>query len=196
MYNMKRIGVAWYEAIDSGMPCALHLNARTQHDYERLALFIKRRAEVTDVSFEFKTGAAWPARRVFHYRQLADVAHRVGKPLRMIMIGGLPAISLLAPAYEKLTFIDTSAFMKALYRQRLVTGNEGNMLAIAEPTKPGAPVDALLAHNIEIMRAHVERLISESRLSCSLTDKAQTRESPETDSSALAAPVSARAVSH
>lgn len=185
LYNIKRIGIAWYEAVDSQMPCALHLNARTPRDYERLTQFIRQRAEATDVAFEFKTGAAWPGRRAFHYHQLAEVARQAGKPLRMLMLGGLPAIPVLAPAYAKLTFIDTTAFMKALYRQRLVVGNEGNILGVTDPTEPGLPVDDLLAHNIETMRAYVERLINASRQTASAGGNAPRQESPET---ALSAP--------
>jgi hypothetical protein len=46
--------------------------------------------------------------------------------------------------------------MKAMYRLRLVVGNQGGMLGVTEMTEHGAPVDGLLAHN-------VERLISTSR---------------------------------
>jgi hypothetical protein len=195
LFNIKRIGLTWFEAVDSGMPCGLHLNARTQHDYARLASFVKQRAEVTDVAFEFKTGGAWRSRRAFHHAQLADFARAVAKPLRLHMIGGLAAIPILAPAYAKLTYIDTSAFMKAMYRQRLVAGNEGNLLGVPEPTEKGAPVDGLFMQNIETMRAHVEWLISESCSKASWTGNAPPQEIPETDSSAQAAPGSSRAAS-
>lgn len=81
----------------------------------------------------------------------------------MLMVGGLTAIPVLASAYAKLTFIDTSAFMKAVYRQYLFTGNDGNILGVTERTEPGDPVDDLLVHNIRVMRTHVERIISESQ---------------------------------
>ena len=188
LYNMKRIGVAWYESADEGMPCALHLNARTARDYERWAEFARHRADVTDVAFEFKTGGAWRGRRAFHHRHLAQFARDVGKPLRLTMIGGLPAISDLAPAYAKLTYIDTTAFMKAVYRQRAIAGNEG-VLWLADPTEHGEPVDGLLAHNIEVMRHYVERLINESRLTRPEGGSAPMPEIPENEPSAPARPV-------
>lgn len=88
MYNMKRIGTAWQEFVGRGLPGAYHLNARTVHDYRRLASFIDARDEVTDVAFEFGTGAAWPQRRGFHLDQLVQLAKRVGHPLNLVMIGG------------------------------------------------------------------------------------------------------------
>lgn len=194
LYNIKRIGIAWYEAVDLQLPCALHLNARTPRDYERLTRFIRQRAETTDVAFEFKTGGAWPGRRAFHYHQLAEVARRAVKPLRMLMVGGLPAIPTLAPAYAKLTFIDTTAFMKAMYRQRLVIGNEGNVLGVTDPTDPGVPVDSLLAHNIETMWAYVERLINASRQAPPAGGNEPRQENPETAPSAPEPPALSRAV--
>ncbi len=62
MHAMKRIGMTWQEIVAAGIASAYHLNARTPHDYCRLANFIAARAEVTDVAFEFKTGAAWRKR--------------------------------------------------------------------------------------------------------------------------------------
>ena len=134
LYNLKRIGVAWHESVDCGLPSALHLNGRTERDDERLALFIRQRAEVTDVAFEFKTGGAWRGRSAFHQRHLAEIGRKSGRPLRMLLVGGLTAIPVLARAYAKLTYIDTNAFMKAMYRQKLIAGNEGKILGVTEQT--------------------------------------------------------------
>jgi hypothetical protein len=35
LFNMKRIALVWSEIQREGMPCALHLNARTDRDFER-----------------------------------------------------------------------------------------------------------------------------------------------------------------
>ena len=196
LYNLKRIGVAWHESVDCGLPSALHLNGRTEHDYERLALFIRRRAEVTDVAFEFKTGGSWRGRSAFHQRHLAEIGRKSGKPLRMLMVGGLAAIPVLAPAYAKLTYIDTNAFMKAMYRQKLVAGNEGNILGVTDRTQHGAPVDTLLARNIEVMRAHVQRLINKSPSKPWQTRNEPMREIPETEPSGQAARDPGRAATH
>src|SRR5262249_45593412 len=89
LYNMKRIALAWQEILGCGLSGALHLNARTERDYERLADFVHGRPEITEVAFEFGTGAAWPGRREFHHAQLRQFACRVGRPVSFMMIGGL-----------------------------------------------------------------------------------------------------------
>ena len=96
MYNIKRIAKAWQEFVSGGLRCALHLNARTTRDYQRLAEFIKAREEVTNVVFEFGTGAKWPGRQEFHLRHLAWLAAHVGRPLHLTMVGGMNAIPALA----------------------------------------------------------------------------------------------------
>lgn len=188
MYNMKRIGATWQEFVDRGLPSAYHLNARTPHDYARLASFIDAREEVTDVAFEFGTGAAWPQRCGFHYEQLVQLAKRVGHPLHLVMIGGVTAIPVLAPAYAQLTYIDTSAFMTALHRQRLYLSNDGGVKKRTELTEAGKPVDALLRENVALMQGRVEALFSAARLSpASSADSGSQPESPGTESSAPSA---------
>ena len=160
MYNMKRIGIAWQEIVAGGVPSAYHLNARTPHDYRRLASFIAAREEVSDVSFEFKTGGAWPQRRSFHLAELVQLAERVERPLHLVMVGGITAIPMLAPAYAQLTYIDTSAYMNTIYRQRLYRANDGKMKKAPQLTLTGQPIDDLLVENIATMRSRVEGLIS------------------------------------
>jgi hypothetical protein len=160
MHAMKRIGATWQEIVTVGIPGAYHLNARTPHDYQRLATFIAARPEVTEVAFEFRTGAAWPKRARFHFAQLAQLPKRVARPLQIVMIGGMKAIPTLASAYARLTYIDTSAFMNSLHRQRLYLGNDGKMKKISEPTLTGQPIDDLFVENIATMRARVESLLN------------------------------------
>jgi hypothetical protein len=160
MHAMKRIGTTWQEIVAAGIPGAYHLNARTPHDYQRLANFIAARQEVTDVAFEFKTGAAWRKRVGFHLAELAQLPGRAVRPLHFVMIGGITAIPALAGAYDRVTYIDTSAFMNSVHRQRLYLSNDGKMKKISELTLTGQPIDGLLVENIATIRARVETIIN------------------------------------
>jgi hypothetical protein len=190
LYNIKRIVIAWQEFIAGNLSCALHLNARTHKDYQRLAQFIHARDEVSEVAFEFATGAAWPGRRLFHQRHLAELASHVSRPLHLVMVGGITAIPALAAAYEGITYIDTSAFMKTMHRRRLLEGNDGKLLGRPELTEAGTPLDALLLSNIKTMRMRVERLISESRKVDPVVGTAPMLATPETAPSDPTAPAS------
>ena len=159
MHAMKRIGMAWQEIVAAGIPGAYHLNARTPHDYQRLAAFIAARPEVTDVAFEFKTGAAWRSRLPFHLHELRQLASRVARPLHLVMIGGVNAIPKLASSFDRVTYVDTSAFMNALHRQRLYLNNEGKMKKAGELTLDGQSLDGLLDENLATMRYRIESLL-------------------------------------
>ncbi len=74
------------------------------------------------------------------------------------MIGGINGDPVLAPAFGRVTYIDTSAFMNSVHRQRLYLGNDGKMKKIAELTLNGQPIDDLLVENIATMRARIETL--------------------------------------
>jgi len=165
LYNIKRIGLTWQEILSGGIPTALHINARTQRDYERLGDFIAQRPEVGEIAFEFGTGANWPLRRAFHVQQLVQLAKNVERPLRLIMIGGFASLATLAKAYDAVTYVDTKPFMKALHRQRLYTSNEGVIKGKTELTEAGVPVDALLSDNIGFMRSKIEAIVNDARQS-------------------------------
>jgi hypothetical protein len=163
IYNIKRIALAWQEIVSAGVSGALHLNARTEHDYGRIAEFVSARDEVSEVAFEFATGAAWPGRREFHCLHLARLAHRITRPLSLMMIGGIASLPAMAVAFDRLTYIDTTPFMTALHRHKLFEGNDGKLIRSPERTESGKPVDALFRRNIDVMRARVERIINEAR---------------------------------
>jgi hypothetical protein len=160
MHSMKRIGTTWREIVAAGIPGAYHLNARTPHDYRRLAAFIVERPEVTDVAFEFKTGAAWRKRLHFHLVELAQLAARVGRPLHLVMIGGMTSLPILAPAFSRVSYVDSSAFMNSVHRQRLYLGNDGKMKKVSELTLTGQSIDDLLIDNVATMRLRVENLLT------------------------------------
>jgi hypothetical protein len=163
LYNMKKVLKAWQEFGAFGQLCALHVNARTQRDYERFIEFIADRPEITNVSFEFGTGAACPSRLPYHRHYLATLARLVSRPLHLTMVGGINAVPVLARAYTNLTYIDTSAFVNAVQRKRLHEGNDWKIGKTDAQTPPGAPIDELLKYNIELMRGRIERLVKNAR---------------------------------
>jgi len=66
----------------------------------------------------------------------------------------------LSAAFSRVTYIDTSAFMATMHRQRLYLNNDGKMKKVGELTLTGQPVDGLLSENIATMRARIESLLS------------------------------------
>lgn len=160
LFNMKRIALVWSEIQSEGLPCALHLNARTDHDFERWTRFLLDHPEITHVAFEFGTGAGSLNRIQWHISQLCSLAHRVGRPLHLVVRGGTGGLRRLRAVFTGLTFVDTSAFVKAQNRQRLILNPEG-MTSVPAPTPTGACIDDLLDENIEASRMFVERIAAQ-----------------------------------
>lgn len=155
LHSMKRIGLSWAELMASGVPAALHLNARTDHDYRRWAQFIKERPEVTTVAFEFGTGAGYPGRIDWHIERLCALADRAGRPLMLVIRGGIPALARLRRRFAKVVLIETDAFARTLKRRRAQINAAGRLRWMRVTTDEGAPLDELLAHNIEVRRRYL-----------------------------------------
>ncbi len=188
MHSLKRIAITQQEFAAAGVPCALHLNARTPRDYERLVEYLKERGEITHVVFEFGTVWRWPLRRTFHLQHLAHVANAVGRPLHITMIGGMDAVPALAQAYAKITVVDAVPFLKAVKRQQLTENNNLKLRSDPRPTAQDEPISALLSHNIGVTRKRTNRIISEACAEPLVGRIAPTLQIPERKVFAKAAP--------
>ena len=155
LYNLKRIALAWSEIQREGLPAALHVNARTNRDWERWAEFIIARPEITMLAFEFGTGAGAKGRIAWHVEQLILLARRAQRPLTLIVRGGSMVLPQLAAAYPTLIYIDTASFLKTMNRQRahLSDGVPPKLEWASAPTVKGAPLDELLLANVSVSTA-------------------------------------------
>lgn len=164
LHAMKRIAIVHQEFLDEGLPAALHVNSRTETDFRRWAAYINGRPEVTHIAYEFTTGTGWAGRREQHAAWLAELAATVGRPLHLVVRGGVQVLPALIKAFTDLTILETSVFMKTMMRQRAVPAGNSRIAWRPSPTAIGAPLDALFAEN----RAMVESWLGD------LTAPAQT----------------------
>lgn len=151
LHNMKRIALAWAEFMAGGMPCALHVNARTNTDYRRWTEFVAVRDEALVLAFEFTTGTVG-TRGGYHRDQLLALAAQAGRPLHLILRGGRAHLRALSAAFASVSVIDTDAHMKTKFRQRAQILFGGDVDWRSSPTPKGQPLDDLLHHNIEVAR--------------------------------------------
>jgi hypothetical protein len=119
LYNMKRIAVCWNEFVVEGLPASLHLNARTDHDWERWTEFVGEREEVRSIAYEFATGAACLERGKWHVEKLAKLAVEVGRALQIVVRGGYCHLPEISKAFSEVVFLDTTSYVKTTKRRRL-----------------------------------------------------------------------------
>lgn len=163
MHSMKRIALTHEEFLREGLPAALHVNARTERDWDRWTEYIRQRDEVMHVSFEFGTGAGRAGRIGWHAAQLVDFAQGVGRPLHLVVraVGGNTLRQLVA-VFAKTTVLNTSAFVKTIHRQRAVPSSAtGKAGWTKSPTALNAPLDELLAHNWSAVRRSYDPIFGE-----------------------------------
>src|SRR5262249_46771006 len=102
LHAMKRIAICWQELAARRIPTALHLNGRTARDWERWTEFLVAYPEITAVSVEFATGAAFLERGNWHTDQLARIAQRVGRRLTLIVRGGIVHLERLTAVFHRI----------------------------------------------------------------------------------------------
>lgn len=159
-HAMKRIGAVSVEIAGAGIPVGLHVNARTERDYQRWGEFLAARPEFTTVAFEFGTGAGAGRRTPFHIAQLKKLAMSVDRPLDIIVRGALKSLSALADVYRSATFIDTTIFLKTANRWEARLDSDGVIRWITSPERPDVDLDQLLDHNyLSVRRAYEVRRV-------------------------------------
>jgi len=156
LHAIKRIFMAWAEFASAGLSAALHLNARTEYDYQRWADLIRERPEIGVVAFEFATGCGRGERIEFHAAQLVLLARSAGRPLDIIVRGGLRVLPQLNQAFRRVTLLETDAFTRTHRRRRAYLNEAGRLRWAAWPTEADAPLDELLAHNIKTVQTAIE----------------------------------------
>jgi hypothetical protein len=149
LHNMKRIAICSSEFTSAGIPTSLHLNARTDRDYERWTEFVAKREEIRSVTMEYATGAAKQERGEWHTDRLVALASAVQRPLQLVVRGGSVHLKELHDAFSEVIFIDTTSFIKTINRQKFVLrqGKKADWQPVVTPK--AQPLDALLQHNAE-----------------------------------------------
>lgn len=148
LHAMKRIALMHEEFLSEGMPAALHVNGRTETDFRRWGAYVAARPEITHIAFEFTTGTGLAGQREQHAAWLANVAAAAGRPLHLVMRGGIKVLPILSGVFAYLTVLDTSIFMKTMMRRRAVSAGNMRLTWRSAPTAIGEPLDNLFADNL------------------------------------------------
>jgi hypothetical protein len=148
LYALKRTLLAWSEFMREGISCALHLNGRTQTDYDRFTAFVRERPEVNCLAVEFTTGG----RRLDVASELVEhlirLAQLVDRPLTLIVRGGQRWLPKLSSSFEQVVFVDAAAHQRAKFRQVAGLNTGAHLTWQRQATSQGEAIDELLRTNI------------------------------------------------
>lgn len=160
LHSMKRIALMQAELASGGVPAALHVNGRTERDFERWGQYLAGRPEVTHIAYEFGTGAGHPDRMPQHLEWLSKLSRAAGRRLTLVVRGGSAALPQLAQSFD-IIFLDTDVFMRSMNRQRAAHAGNLRLRWEATPTERGEPLDDLFDRNTEQREALVRMLIAQ-----------------------------------
>ena len=153
-HAMKRIAWAWFRMTQGGLCTALHLNARTDHDFDRWATFVRNRPEVKAVAFEFLTGTAPKESAEMYAERLVRFAEACGRRLPLVMRGYASLKPRLEQAFSQIILLDSSPYMRASKRRKAYVKPGGSIGHTYAPTTTSGETRRLLLHNVEVHRAH------------------------------------------
>ena len=153
LHAMKRILLAWTEMASGGVATALHVNARTEHDYARWGALIADRQEIEILAFEFATGCGRGERIDWHVAQLCALADRAGRPLAIVVRGGGRKLDTLRQHFAQVTLVETDAFVRTIRRRKAYLTEAGRLKWAKCATPLGTPIDDLFAHNVSLVRS-------------------------------------------
>lgn len=148
MHAMMRIAWTWYEMVDAGLPTALHINGRTDHDFVRWGQFARRQPSLRAVAFEFLTGAEPKEDGRRYVARLKRFVQESGRDdLLLVLRGGVMWLDELRPLFAQILLIDSGPYIKTVKRQRLVIGPNGRPGYRSHKTNGSTETRALFLHN-------------------------------------------------
>jgi Domain of unknown function (DUF4417) len=156
LHAMKRIAWMWYLMQEAGLPTALHINGRTDYDFQRWATFAAQHPELKAVAFEFLTGASGVDDVPVYVSRLKRFAETVGRPLWLLIRGHNELRHVLASSFARVIVLDANPYQKTIHRRAGHLTNSGRLRFSQAPTETPKQVAALLRHNLAVWQSSLE----------------------------------------
>ena len=149
LYNMKRIAICWYEFAAEGLATALHVNGRTERDWERWGSFLVRHDEILMLAFEFRTGARYRDRGRRYAARLCDLAEKADRRLILFARGAKEYEVMLRDAFGQVITLSSDPFMKTVFRRKNIPHSLRGQAWQPTLTFLDQPLDELLQQNVD-----------------------------------------------
>ncbi len=159
LHAMKRIAWVWHHMTQGGLCTALHINGRTDHDFERWAEFVRARPQVKAVAFEFLTGSATKASAELYVQRLALFSKACDRKLPIVIRGQASLTEQLLEHFSQVIKLDSTPCMRTMKRRKAVLRSSGALGHVACHTTTPRELRTMLEHNIRIHRARAEALL-------------------------------------
>ena len=163
LFNRKRQLVCLQELSRAGLCAVPHLSAVVPADWEFWKTFLDRNPLIYFVAKEFETGNKDPNEGRKAVGELARLQDSIGRRLHPILIGAAQFIADAAVFFDALTVIDSTPFIKAMFRKGFGETQEDGRWYDSYSLKRQA-IDSLLTKNLKGYSAWLESLVAASRI--------------------------------
>lgn len=152
MWNRRRMERVAEALSLAGVPVVPHLNAVQPEDWGYWARFLSEHADVHFVAKEFQTGNRGRELGDAAIKEIRALQEKLGRALHPILVGAGAFAYEACAAFERVTFVGSTAFMNTTMRHRL--SPSGRYL----PQRIFGPLDALLEENIRQQEEQLRRI--------------------------------------
>jgi hypothetical protein len=148
----------------AGLHVIPHLYAQTQVDWERWSGFLRDQPHIKYVAMEFQTGLLKRSRASDYIDRLEKLQTAIGRGLHLFAAGGGQHIEALEAAFQdRFTIVDSTPFMKAMYRRGTNLLDPMNRAWIRRHTLQGDHLDELLSENLRVYASRLRRRLKRQR---------------------------------
>lgn len=145
-WNFRRTALFTLRLWEGGFRAVPHVYAERDADWLDCAAFFVDHPRLDTFAFELQTSDAAPRHVSRLRRQMALFLDKVGRPLRMVVSGGMGAAIWLPQVFPDLSVVEGDSYMKAMKRRHLVLLQDGKIRA--HPLRTSGSLSDLLASNI------------------------------------------------
>ena len=155
LYNRKRSLRCAAELARLRVPVVPYFHAITDGDVRFWEEFLSVHSEITTLAQEFQTGPKRPDRGIKCLDDLARVQEHVGRPIRVVAVGGLQFAEELAARFDESVVITSGPFLAGVNRHVYQAKQEGKW---TEKPAPGENPRVLFETNASAVRRYCDQV--------------------------------------
>jgi hypothetical protein len=155
LFNRKRQLICLAEISKAGISAIPHLSANMPSDWAFWRRYLLLNERVRMVAIELQTGNKAREQGIKVIERVKWLENEIGRQLHLLAIGGSQFAAELGIRFNNFTVIDSTPFMKSIYRQRFESAPRRPSWN-AEYSAVGAGIDDLLRQNLTDYTSWIE----------------------------------------
>jgi hypothetical protein len=163
IWNRRRMLCVAEEISKANVGIMPHLNALTTLDWEMWRDLLCQQTDLRFVVKEFQTGGAYTGIGERMFQDLCNLQSGLGREIHPILVGGARFWSQLCANFRSFTVVDSTPFMKTVYRREIVISEQGVVQDIEHPMDKNGDLHPLWETNLARYKVALENRLAPQR---------------------------------